>query len=194
MTRNLRNLVPFAILLSLAVAITGCADLLEDLENLDPIADSSESGPDDLPAPDPGDVPDDGVDPPADTPDFGSPPPADPPADTGAVAPPPEPEPLPPPEVELRDARMFILVVGGTLSVSVEADWSATGRDDLTVDLQVLSSITYRAWTDIATDLPPVFFSDVSFPVTQGERRFDFRVVARDSAGNEWTSNVITIQ
>lgn len=122
--------------------------------------------------------------------------------DSSDVVPTPEPapapvdesEPLPDPVVELRDARLYVLVVGGSLTATLSADWSVTGRDDLVVDVQVLSNITYRDWTTVASDLPLDFFTDISLPVTQGERRFDVRVVARDGAGNTWESNRITIQ
>lgn len=106
----------------------------------------------------------------------------------------PAPAPQPDPDVTLNTARVRVLVVGGSMSVEVEADWAVTGRTDVSVKLQVLSSITYRAWTDLATGLPPTYFASFALPATPGERRFDFRVVATDAAGNEWVSNTITVQ
>ena len=105
-----------------------------------------------------------------------------------------EPEPLPDPAVELRDARLYVLVVGGSLTATLSVDWSVTGRDDVVVDVQVLSNLTYREWTTVASDLPLDFFTDISLPVTQGERRFDVRVVARAASGKSWESNRITIE
>ena len=57
-----------------------------------------------------------------------------------------------------------------------------------------MSSITYRSWTPILSNQNPVYFESTTISAVQGERRFDFRIVAHDSAGNEWISNVITIQ
>jgi len=101
---------------------------------------------------------------------------------------------LPDPDVTLNDARVHVVVVGGAMSVSVRGDWTVEGRDDVVVDFEVLSAITYRSWTALATDLPPSFFADMNMPATQGENRFDFRVVARDANGGRWVSNVITVQ
>lgn len=105
-----------------------------------------------------------------------------------------QPEPLPAPTVELRDARMYVLVVGGSLTATLSVDWSVSGREDVEVDVEVLSNLTYRDWTVVASDIGLDGFTDISLPVTQGERRFDVRVVARDPAGNRWQSNRITIQ
>ncbi len=106
----------------------------------------------------------------------------------------PAPEPLPEVQAELRSAQIRVLVVGGTLAAEVNADWSATGTDGLRVELQVKSQLTYRAWTPILRDQPAEHFATASLAVTQGERRFDFRIVARDAAGNTWNSQAITIQ
>ena len=106
----------------------------------------------------------------------------------------PEPDPIPDVTSELRSAQLRVLVVGGTIAAEVNADWSATGADDLTVELQVKSQLTYRAWTPILRDQPADHFATASLQVTQGERRFDFRIVARDKAGNEWPSEAVSIQ
>ena len=133
---------------------------------------------------------------PSDGGDVGAPDPGAGASADAANAPDPTPAPAPVPDVDvsLNSARIYVLVVGGSLSASVDADWSATGADDLTVEIQVLSSTTYRTWTTIGASLPPVYFANFSLPVTQGERRFDFRAVARDTAGNEWISDAYTIQ
>lgn len=119
------------------------------------------------------------------------------PAPTPDPAPAPvadQPEPLPDPIVELRDARIYVLVVGGSLTATLSVDWSVSGREDVAVDVEVMSNLTYRDWTVVASDLPLDAFRDISLPVTQGERRFDVRVVARDASGNRWESNRITIE
>jgi hypothetical protein len=85
-------------------------------------------------------------------------------------------------------------VVGGSLTVTLSVDWSVTGRDDVVVDVQVLSNLTYREWTTVVSDLPLDFFTDISLPVTQGERRFDVWVVARAASGKRWESNRVTIE
>ncbi|MFN3201133.1 MAG: hypothetical protein ACE366_22225 [Bradymonadia bacterium] len=118
---------------------------------------------------------------------------------TPDVSPAPQPEPDPEPaipdvEAELLGARIRVLVVGGSLSAEVEADWRAEGADDLLVDLQVKSQVTHLDWTTILADQAPVDFAFATLPVTQGERRFDFRVVAKDGDGNTWVSNSITIR
>jgi hypothetical protein len=106
-----------------------------------------------------------------------------------------EPPPVPNVDAVLRDVRIRVVVVGGTILAEVSADWSATGAPDLTVDLEVMSSITYRQFTPILRNQAPVFFVDTPLPgFVQGERRFDFRIVARDGNGNAWTSNTITVQ
>lgn len=76
----------------------------------------------------------------------------------------------------------------------VNADWRAVGADELTVELQVDSQLTYRAWTTLLRDQPADHFATASLQVTQGERRFDFRIVARDNAGNEWPSEAFVVQ
>ncbi len=106
----------------------------------------------------------------------------------------PEPDPIPDVTAELRSAQVRVVVVGGTYAAEVNADWRASGADDLTVDLQVKSQLTYRAWTPILRNQPADHFATASLQVTQGERRFDFRIVARDDAGHEWASEAITIQ
>ena len=60
--------------------------------------------------------------------------------------------------------------------------------------MQVDSQLTYRAWTTLLRDQPADHFATASLQVTQGERRFDFRIVARDNAGNEWPSEAFVVQ
>ncbi len=106
----------------------------------------------------------------------------------------PEPDPIPDVTSELRSAQVRVVVVGATLAAEVNADWRATGADNLTVELQVKSQLTYRAWTPLLRNQPADHFATASLQVTQGERRFDFRIVARDGAGNEWPSEAIIVQ
>lgn len=184
MTSRMNILMILALTLSLGLG-TGCADLLDDvLQN-----ESDDGSGDDPGAVDPAGPPD---------PDSANQPPVvfDPVGapDPGTGTTTPEPDPIPDVTATLNNALIRILIVGGSLTASVEADWTATGASDLMVDLEVLSSITYRAWTPLLTNQPASYFESTTFAVTQGERRFDFRIVAHDAAGNEWISNVFTVQ
>ncbi len=186
MTRNITSLRILVLLFTLSLA-SGCSEAFDDLFEYDlPNDDSDDEANDDAPSGE------------SDQPEpVGSvnPIPNNDPGEAPApVASEPEPEPVPDVTAMLNDARVRIFIVGGSMSVSVEADWSATGADDLLVDLEVLSSITYRSWTTLLADQPPVYFEEANLPATQGERRFDFRIVAHDSQGNEWISNSITVQ
>lgn len=107
----------------------------------------------------------------------------------------PEPDPIPDVTAVLNSAQMRVFVVNSTTAVEVNADWSATGASDLRVDLEVLSSTTYRQWTPILRNQPPEYFATASLPgFAPGERRFDYRIVAYDTNGNRFVSNVITVQ
>lgn len=194
MKRHITSLRILVLLFTLSLAISGCSEAFDDLFEYDlPNGDGGDDqagDPDDTagdpseddPAPDPVGA----VDPAPNNDPWEAPP--------APVASEPEPDPVPDVTATLNDARVRIFIVGGSMSVSVEADWSATGADDLLVDLEVLSSITYRSWTSLLVDQPASYFAEANLPATQGERRFDFRIVAHDSQGNEWISNSITVQ
>jgi hypothetical protein len=192
MTRNITSLRVLVLLITLSFVASGCSEAFDDLFEYD--LPNGDGGDDQAGAEDEaGDPSDDDVDPePVGAVD---PPPSNDPWETPApTAAEPEPEPVPDVTATLNNARVRIFIVGGSMSVSVEADWSATGADDLLVDLEVLSSITYRSWTSLLVDQPASYFAEANLPATQGERRFDFRIVAHDSQGNEWISNSITVE
>ncbi len=170
--------MPELLLLTLSLAVAGCG-VIDQLEEAAAGSSSSSADSDDsAPDPDPPPAPD-----PVPTPDP-----------VPAPNPVPAPASVPDVDVELLSARMRVFVVGGTITASVEADWSATGAQDLQVDLEVLSSSTHRAWTPILWNQPPVYFAETTLAVTPGETRFDYRVVAHDADGNEWISNTFTVQ
>jgi hypothetical protein len=93
--------------------------------------------------------------------------------------------------VELKRAVIRVFIVGGSAAAQIEADWSATGTPGLVVDLEAKRA--NGSWTKVATNQPPVHFIEAPLQVTPGERRIDFRAVARDAKGNTWESNVITV-
>ena len=196
MKRFHNTVFTISLFLFLSLATTGCLDMLDDVlehdfeetDNTDS-TDQAEENPYD----DTGDTAETPVDDQAPTIDDY---PAYPTAPTTPEPPAPEPEEdvIPDVDATLNNALIRIFIVGGSMSVTVEADWSATGANDLLVDLEVLSSMTYRAWTPILTNQSPVYFEATTISAVQGERRFDFRIVAHDSAGNEWISNSITVQ
>lgn len=189
MTRYLNTIHAIACALTLSLALSGCAELFDDVFDHPTDSESSSDSVEVLGDQLGGDTSDDLPPVAADDP----PPVNDVPAATPEPPAPVEPA-IPAVDATLNSATVRVFIVGGTMSVSVEADWSATGAADLLVDLEVLSSITYRAWTPVLVNQSPVYFESATLAATQGERRFDFRIVAHDTAGNEWFSNTITVQ
>lgn len=86
--------------------------------------------------------------------------------------------------------RQFIL--GGSLGVTADFNWAATGAPGLTVNIEVKSSVTFPAWTTILSGQPPVDLA--SWPVSgQPRETFHFRAVAIDSQGNRAAvSSIVT--
>ena len=108
---------------------------------------------------------------------------------------PPAPSPAPPPPnitVDFFDVQIRQFIVGGSFAVDANFEWRAMGAPNLNVSVQVKSSITFRNWTDVLSNQPPVDVGTWSVRGVPGER-FHFRAVARDPAGNEAFSRIITI-
>lgn len=97
-------------------------------------------------------------------------------------------------------AKAYVLVIGGTISSRVEFDWSASGSNNISVNIEIRSTSvigTFPSWTSILTSKPAIG-RDVWYPLTYSPQikpgeRLEFRATAYDSQGNRGTSNVITI-
>ena len=120
--------------------------------------------------------------------------------------------PSPAPNIQVTLSAMgYSLVVGGTYSVRVEVEWSATVSSNLSVDIQVRSQLvigSYRDWTTIYSNRPasgreawPAAAAPLLKRWLLGTHQgavtttshLQFRAVAEDPAGNQGISNVVTI-
>ena len=86
--------------------------------------------------------------------------------------------------------RQFI--VGGSFAVEANFEWTATGAPGLKVFIQVKTNITFRNWTNVLSNQPPVDVGTWPVRGVPGER-FHFRALATDPQGNDAYSRIITI-